>query len=127
MEKRQTEVKNLRPNGFVLLDDEPCIVEDVSISKPGKHGGAKARLSSMGVFDGKRRIIVKPADARVDVPVIEKRNMQVVAISGNNVQVMDLEDYGMAELPLPEGIAVNEGDELLVWRWGNKMLIKGKK
>lgn len=129
MEKRQTVMKQLRSNGFVLIDGAPCVVEDIQISKAGKHGTAKARLSAKGVFDNQRRIIVKPADAGMDVPIIEKKGMQVVAIAGDNVQLMDMETYEMTETRIPEEFMgrLVEGEEVLVWRWGASLLIKGKK
>ena len=129
MEKRQTEIKQLKPGGFVIIDEVPCRVDTVQISKPGKHGGAKARLSAVGLFDDQRRIIVKPADSRVDVPVIEKKSMQVIAIIGDNVQLMDLQDYSQKEIKIPDELKgqLTEGDEVLVWQFGAYIMIKGKK
>ena len=129
MEKRQTEIKQLKPGGFVIIDDAPCRVDSVQISKPGKHGGAKARLSAVGLFDDQRRIIVKPADSRVDVPVIEKKSMQVIALIGDNVQLMDLQDYSQKEIRVPDELKgqLTEGDEVLVWQFGAYIMIKGKK
>lgn len=129
MEKKQTVIKQLKENGFVLIDDVPCVVEGVQISKSGKHGAAKARITAKGVFDGQRRIIVKPGDATADVPIIEKRGMQVVAISGDNAQLMDMETYEMTEARIPDDFKgrIAEGEEVLVWRWGASLLIKGKK
>ncbi len=129
LEKRQIEIKLLKPGGFVIIDDVPCRVDNVQISKPGKHGGAKARLSAVGLFDNQKRIIVKPGDARVDVPVIEKKNMQVIAIIGNNVQLMDLQDYSTREIAVPEELKgqLTEGDEVLVWQFGSYIMIKGKR
>ena len=129
MEKRQTEIKQLKPGGFVIIDEVPCRVDIVQISKPGKHGGAKARLSAVGLFDDQRRIIVKPADSRVDVPVIEKKSMQVIALIGDNVQLMDLQDYSQKEIKIPGELKgqLTEGDEVLVWQFGAYIMIKGKK
>ena len=129
MEKKQTEIKQLKPGGFVIIDEVPCRVDTVQISKPGKHGGAKARLSAVGLFDDQRRIIVKPADSRVDVPVIEKKSMQVIAIIGENVQLMDLDDYSQKEIRIPDELKgqLIEGEELLVWQFGAYIMIKGKK
>jgi len=127
MEKRPTEIKHLRPGGFCIIDDIPCKVESVDISKPGKHGGAKARLTATGVFDGNRKIIVKPADSRIDVPVVEKRDAQVISITGEYIQVMDLADFSNYDVKKPDDIELNEGDEVLIWRFGSNVLIKQKK
>jgi len=127
MEKRLSEIKYLRPGGFCIIDDVPCKVESIDISKPGKHGGAKARLSTSGIFDGNRRIIVKPADSRIDVPVIEKRDAQILSVSGDYVQVMDLEDFSNYDVKKPDDIELQDGDEVLIWRFGVNVLIKQKK
>ena len=102
-------------------------MDKVQKSKAGKHGAAKARLFASGIFTDVKKIIVKPADTRMDVPVIEKRSMQVLAVSENNIQLMDLETYEQSEIPKSADIDVNEGDEVLVWKFGAYIMIKGKK
>ena len=59
MEKKPVEVKSLKEGGFVIIDDIPCKVTDISISKPGKHGSAKAKLTAVGLFETAKKIIVK--------------------------------------------------------------------
>lgn len=129
LEKRQSQIKDLRPGGFVIVDEVACKVDDIQISKSGKHGAAKARVTVTGIFDNQKRVIVKPSDSTADVPIIEKKSMQVIAIIGDNVQLMDLEDYSMREVPIPEEFKGHlvEGEEVLVWRFGANLLIKGKK
>lgn len=128
-EKKVTEIKSLKVGGFVLIDDVPCAVEKIQKSKAGKHGAAKARLFARGIFDGAKKIIVKPGNSRMDVPIIEKKNMQVIAFVGDNATLMDLEDYSQLELPIPDELkgALTEGDEVLVWRYGRYAMVKGKK
>ncbi len=127
MEKRITEIKNLKPGSFVLVDDAPCVVDSVQISKAGKHGAAKARIVVKGIFDSVKRNIVKPGDTRMDVPVIEKKPAQVIAFVGSNVQLMDMENYSTFEVLKPDDIELKEGDEVLLWVYGNNTLIKSKK
>jgi len=95
-------IKNLKPGNFVLIEGVPCKVEKVSVSVAGKHGAAKARLDAIGLFDGRRRSIVKPADEEIEVPIVEKRKAQVLAIIGDKAQIMDLETYETFELDIPE-------------------------
>ena len=111
MEKKITEIKKLKPGGYILIEDIPMKVVSVQTSKPGKHGGAKARLVTKGLFSDQKKIIVKPADTRINVPIIEKRSAQVIAIIGKNVQIMDTEDYSISEVPIPEDIELKEGSE----------------
>jgi translation initiation factor 5A len=102
MEKTTAVIKDLKPNGFVLIEDAPCRVEKVTVSSAGKHGAAKCRVDAIGLLDGKRRSIVKPASETVDVPIVSKKPAQVLAIIGNKAQIMDLQDYSVFELEIPE-------------------------
>ena len=92
----------MKRGGFVIIDGAPCYVESVDVSKSGKHGAAKARLEAVGMFDGRRRSIVKPADETVDVPILTKKKAQVLSVQENRAQIMDLTDYSVFELEIPE-------------------------
>jgi len=92
----------LRVNGYLIIDDEPCKIISISTSKPGKHGEAKARIEAVGIFDGTKRSIVHPVKHRVGVPMIDKRQGQVITASGASAQVMDLETYETFEMVVAE-------------------------
>lgn len=102
MEKTTIEIKNLKPNGFVLIDNAPCRVERVQVSSSGKHGHSKVRLDALGLLDNIRRSIIKPADDVIDVPIVEKKKAQLLSTSGNKAQIMDLNDFSVFELDIPE-------------------------
>ena len=48
--KELSEIRNLKVNRYIIIDDEPCKIVSISTSKPGKHGEAKARIEAIGVF-----------------------------------------------------------------------------
>ncbi len=100
--KTQAEVRTLKVNRYVIIDDEPCKILSISTSKPGKHGEAKARIEAMGIFDSQKRSHVAPVTHKVWVPMIDKSTAQVVSIQGSEVQLMDLKDYSMFNVPIPE-------------------------
>ena len=100
--KQQAEIRTLKPNRYMIIDDEPCKILSMSTSKPGKHGEAKARIEAMGVFDNQKRSYVGPVTHKVWVPMIDKSTAQVVSIQGDEVQLMDLKDYSMFNVPIPE-------------------------
>ena len=101
--KELAEVRTLKENRYILIDDEPCKIVSISTSKPGKHGEAKARIEAIGVFDGTKRSVVHPVKHKVGVPIIDKRNAQILSLIGtDNVQLMDLETYETFEMPIPE-------------------------
>jgi translation initiation factor 5A len=96
------DVGSLRVGGYMLIDNEPCHIVDITKSKPGKHGSAKARIVAIGVFDGVKRSFVKPVDLNTEVPLIDKRPGQVFAVNPNGVQIMDLGTYEYLDAPFPE-------------------------
>ncbi|MBN2202784.1 MAG: translation initiation factor IF-5A [Candidatus Aenigmarchaeota archaeon] len=129
MTTTRTTIKNLKPGRFCVIDDEPCKVLNLTTSHPGKHGGAKARLDAVGIFDNKKRSVVKPADSDIEVPIVDKRTGQIIAITGNSVQIMDMESYETFEAPIPEEFKgkLEQGGEILYWiLMGRKMLVQTK-
>ncbi|MFQ6120675.1 MAG: translation initiation factor IF-5A, partial [Methanosarcinales archaeon] len=100
--REQTEVRNLKEGKYVILDDEPCVIKSITKSKPGKHGAAKARVDAIGIFDGQKRSIVQPVNSKIYVPIVERKSGQVLSISGDTVQLMDMTDYTTLELKIPE-------------------------
>ena len=101
--KELSEIRLLRVNRYVILDDEPCKIMSISTSKPGKHGESKARIEAIGIFDGQKRSVVHPVKHKVHVPIIDKRNAQVLSLMGEDtVQLMDLETYETFEMPIPD-------------------------
>jgi translation initiation factor 5A len=116
---KPVELGALKVGSYVMVEDEPCRIVDYTKSKPGKHGSAKARVVAMGVFDGVKRSFVKPVSSQVEVPIIEKRGGQVIALLPSAVQVMDLETYEIFETPMPEEdlkIKLTSGVEVEFWR-----------
>lgn len=111
----QAEVRELKEGRYINIDEEPCKIMSISTSKPGKHGEAKARIEAIGIFDGNKRSVVYPVKHKVQVPLIDKRQAQVVSITGNEAQLMDLETYEMFHLPIPEDLkdALKPGGDIL--------------
>jgi translation initiation factor 5A len=129
MERSTIPIKNLKPNNFVLIDNIPCKVEKVTVSSPGKHGSARCRVDAVGLLDKKKRSIVKPSGDTVYIPIINRKNAQVLAVVGEKVQLMDLENYSVFELPIPEELKdqIKPGTEIPYFElMGEKTLKKLK-
>jgi translation initiation factor 5A len=93
MARQQTEVRDLDEGSYVMIEDTPCQIDSYSTAKPGKHGSAKARIEARGVFDDRKRSLSQPVDAKVWVPIINRKQGQVIDVRDGEVQVMDLENY----------------------------------
>ena len=84
----------------MIIDGEPCVIKSIAKSKPGKHGAAKARVDAIGIFDNQKRSIVQPVTAKVYVPIVERKSGQVLTISDDSVQLMDMSDYSTLDVPM---------------------------
>jgi len=117
---KPVELGSIKAGSYVMVEGEPCRIVDYAKSKPGKHGSAKARVVAIGVFDNVKRTFVKPVDSQVEVPIIEKRSGQVLALLPSTVQLMDLETYEVFEAPHPEDAdlkgRLSSGVEVEYWR-----------
>jgi len=124
---RPVDVGELRVGGYMMIDGEPCRIVDISKSKPGKHGSAKARIVAIGVFDNQKRQFVKPVDLGAEIPIIDKRAGQVFSVNPNGVQIMDLETYEYLDAPFPEEEELKAkllaGTEIEYWKILGKVKI----
>ena len=129
MATKVAEIKTLKQGKYLVLDGEASKITSISTSSPGKHGAAKARIEAVGIFDNQKRSLVKPVNAKIDIPIIDKRVGQVLAIMGNEVQLMDLETYETIDLPIPEELKdeITEGREVeYIEALGNMKLMRTK-
>jgi translation initiation factor 5A len=102
----------------------------MSTSKTGKHGGAKAHITGIDIFTGKKYEQLCGSTDNMNVPDIERFDCQLLSIveehlNGKDVRLCMLLDDNCIErgsLPLPDDPdvtdpilnAVAEGKELLV-------------
>lgn len=125
MSIKQTTATQVKEGDTILLDNAPCRVVSMQKSKPGKHGAAKARIVAIGILDEKKRDMVMPGHERIDVPLVEKKNAQVLSISGDTANLMDMETYETFDLKIPEELKaqVKEGVQILYWTiMGSKLM-----
>ncbi len=114
---------DLKVGKYAIMDDHPCRVMSVDKSKPGKHGAAKMNVVGISLRDSSKHSLMKPSDADCEVPIVERKRAQIVSVSGNSAQLMDLEGYETFEVTVPEEMAkdVEAGKEM------EYMLVMGAK
>ncbi len=119
-------VGSLQKGNYVVMEDAACIVSDVKISRPGKHGHAKVNLTAVGMLDGKKRNTVMPGHDEIEVPIISKRNAQVLSISGTTANVMDSETYETFDVIIPPDLEgeVVDGSTVVYWIVLNDRVLK---
>ncbi|MFH0752245.1 MAG: translation initiation factor IF-5A [archaeon] len=116
----------LKSGSYVIFDGIAYIVKSVQISKTGKHGHAKARIEAISIMDSKKVIKLMPGHDAVDIPIIEKKNAQVLSLQGDKASVMDMDSYETFDMHIPDDMKdqVKEGSEILYWTVMNDKLMK---
>ncbi|MGM5481307.1 MAG: translation initiation factor IF-5A [Nanobdellota archaeon] len=124
-DRKFVNVSSLKKGSYIIVDDVASTVTDISISRPGKHGHAKANIMAAGMIDGKKRNMVT-GDHQVEAPIIGKKNAQVLSVTGDMVNVMDMETYETFDLPIPEDLKgeVQEGATVVYWEILDDKVIK---
>lgn len=119
------EVRELKKGNYIVIDGEPCKIVDFTSSKPGKHGSAKVRIEGVNIFDGRKRPLLTSGSDKAEVPIILRQSHQVLSINGNMAQLMNTESFENIELPIPEGITLTEGAEVMVMdAMGRKLIVE---
>jgi len=113
MAKEQKEVRDLQEGNYVMMEDAACKINAYSTAKPGKHGSAKARIEARGVFDDKKRSLSQPVDQKIYVPIIDRKQGQIVSKESETVaQVMDLDTYETVTMQIPEDLDIQADDNI---------------
>ncbi|CAM9156228.1 unnamed protein product [Discosporangium mesarthrocarpum] len=88
-----SEAGQIRKGGYIVIKGHPCKVVNVSTSKTGKHGHAKANFTATDIFSGKKLEDVIPSTHTTSVPVVKR----------NEYQLLDISDDGFCSLLTEEG------------------------
>ena len=120
------EIGKLKIGRYIVLEGEPSIITSMQKSAPGKHGHAKYRVEAKSMFTGNKKIIVLTAHQHVEVPNLKKQNAQVLSVSGNTAQIMDMESYETFDLEIPEELQgkLEAGKTILYWEIMGKRIMK---
>ena len=63
-----SEAGQIKKGGYIMIKGRPCKVVNVSTSKTGKHGHAKANFTAIDIFNGKKVEDVVPTTHTTYVP-----------------------------------------------------------
>jgi len=103
MEIQYEDASAIRPGRYMIIDGRPVEIVAIDKSAPGKHGHAKLRITGVDLLTGNKKMGIWTSHDKVEVPIIEKKNAQVLNLVGTDkVQLMDLESYETFEAEVPE-------------------------
>jgi translation initiation factor 5A len=121
------EATGIKVGTNIMVDEIPCVVKSIEISKTGKHGHSKARIEVLGIITGQKKVFVSPGHDKFNVPLVEKRKAQVLSV-GEKVSVMDLENFETFEVNCPKEIKeqLKENSNVEYWNVEGEKIIKRK-
>src|SRR5688572_24630855 len=91
MSKEQMEIRELKEGRFMLIDDEPCKIDSIEKSKPGKHGASKVRIEAGSLFTGAKRTYLGSVTDKVWVPQVDKRTAQLLSFHVGVAELVETE------------------------------------
>lgn len=71
---------SLKKGAYAMLKGHPCKITDMSTSKAGKHGHAKASVVGNDLFTNKKYEDAFPTSHNVEVPFVTKKEYQLMDV-----------------------------------------------
>ena len=127
MVSKVIDATEMRVGTYLLLDGAAHQVKKMDISKTGKHGHAKVRFEAVSVMTGKKKVGVVPGHDKFEVPMVDKRQAQVLSVHDGTASLMDSESFENIELPISEDFQSSVVDGVTVEYWdveGEKLIKK---
>ncbi|CAE8686903.1 unnamed protein product [Polarella glacialis] len=109
----------LRKGSMRMIKSHLCRVSDISTSKTGKHGHAKAHIVASDIFAGKKYEDLCPSSHKVEVPFVKRSEYQLPTADAETGEVSLLLENSECkdDLNLPSIVSLGEptdGDKELV-------------
>lgn len=96
------EAGQLKKGGYVVINGRPCKIVEITTSKVGKHGHAKAHIVGIDIFTGKKLEENQPTGHTMAVPRISRNDYMVCDVNEGLVTVLDDKGNELT-FPVPEG------------------------
>jgi len=103
----------LRKGSHVMIKGHPCKVSEISTSKTGKHGHAKAHIVALDIFTAKKYEDLCPCSHNMAIPFVKRTELQVLTADPDTGEVSLLLEDGSTkdDLNLPDRVTVGEPTE----------------
>jgi len=97
-----SEAGQIKKGGYIMIKDRPCKVVNVSTSKTGKHGHAKANFTAIDIFNGKKVEDVVPTTHTTYVPNVNRSEYQLLDIEDGFLSLLTEGGDTRDDLKLPD-------------------------
>merc|ERR1740138_1063514 len=98
---------------MLMIKGHPCKCAEVSTSKTGKHGHAKAHIVAIDIFTGKKMEDLCPCSHNLEIPFVKRTEYQLLNADGDSGEVSLLMESGETkdDLNLPTFISTGTPTE----------------
>jgi translation initiation factor 5A len=116
----------MRVGTTVMIDGAAHTVKKMDTSKTGKHGHTKVRYEAVSILTGKKKVAVVTGHEAFEVPLVDKREAQVLSVSNDKASIMDSQSFENLELSVPEELkdTLKDGVSVEYWDIEGEKLIK---
>jgi len=116
------EAGQVRKGAMAMLKGNPCKVVDYSTSKTGKHGHAKAKITGLDIFTGKKYQELCPSTHNMNIPFVTRNEWtlnfidedgyaQMMNDAGDSKEDLKLEDSELCGNLLTDAQAALDADK----------------
>jgi len=100
-------ISDVKKGTHIVMDGRPCKVMEITTSKTGKHGHAKANIMAIDIFNGKKYNDVCPVSHSKECPTIKRTEYTIMNVDDDEyVSLIDKAGNMRQDLKLP-----NETDD----------------
>eukprot|EP00928_Gymnodinium_smaydae_P070059 TRINITY_DN539_c0_g1_i11.p1 TRINITY_DN539_c0_g1~~TRINITY_DN539_c0_g1_i11.p1 ORF type:complete len:168 (+),score=48.64 TRINITY_DN539_c0_g1_i11:138-641(+) len=100
----------IRKGSHLMIKGRPCKCVDVSTSKTGKHGHAKAHIVALDIFTNKKYEDLCPTSHNLDIPFVKRTEYQLLSADPDSGEVSLLLESGETKDDLNLPTFVTQGE-----------------
>lgn len=98
-------IGDVKKGSHILMEGRPCKVVEITTSKTGKHGHAKANITGIDIFTGKKYTDVAPVSHNKENPNIVRKEYTVLSVDDQDyVTLLDKNGNIKQDLKLPNDV-----------------------
>ena len=88
---------SLKKGDYAMIKGQPCRVVEITTSKTGKHGHAKASIMGVNILTGKKYEDSCPTSHNIEAPYVSRKEYQVADIGADEYVTLIKEDGSTRE------------------------------
>ena len=94
---------SLKKGDHVVIKDHPCKIIEITVSKTGKHGHAKASIIALDIFTKQKMEMNAPTSANLPAPFVKSEQFTLLDVGADGrLSLMDDDNNTRYDLNLPK-------------------------